>query len=114
MLRRLLPRNYKNERKTPRLQLAITVVVEQDGDGYYAFAPALKGLRIYDDTEEQALRHVTDAISVYLASLAKHGDPFPIGPNLTVQREVVLEIPPTASTRNVMVTWPTAQMSAIS
>ncbi len=112
MLRKLLPRRYKGNRKTPNLKLRVTIIVEQDGDGYYAYTPALKGLHVYDDTEEEAVQHAMQAIGVYLRSLVEHGDPWPIGPDLTVH-EVPQEVPANSVTRNVMVSWSIAQMSGI-
>ena len=115
MLRALFrPRLPKYKREPLRLNLKITVVVEKDGEGFYTYAPALKGVHVYDDTEETALKHVTDAIGVYLWSLARHGDSLPIGPDFSAQREVEQEVPANAFSRNVMVSWPTAQMSGTS
>ncbi len=112
MLRKLLPRPYRDRRRTPSLKLRVAIIVEQDGDGFYAYAPALKGLHVYDDTEEEAVQHAMEAIGVYLRSLAEHGDPLPIGPDFIVH-EIPQEVPANAFTRNVMVSWPTAQMSGI-
>lgn len=113
MLQRFLPRRHRNKRRTPRLRLTITIVVERDGDGFYAYAPALKGLHVYDDTEEQVLEHAKEAIGVYLLSLAEHGDALPVGPDLAIQREAMQEVSTNAFTRNVMVSWPAARMSGI-
>lgn len=61
------------------LRFRVTVVVEPDGDGFHAYCPALKGLHVPGDTEEEALKNAKDAVDGYLRSLIRHGDPVPIG-----------------------------------
>ena len=70
-----------------QITFRLTIVTEPDGDGFYAYAPALKGLHTCGDTEEEALRNAVDAAIAYLRSLLKHGDPIPVGPDfsLTIQ-----------------------------
>lgn len=62
----------------------ITVVTEPDGDGFYAHAPALKGLHTCGSTEKEALQNARNAAIAYLKSLIKHGDPIPVGPGLGI------------------------------
>lgn len=62
----------------------LTIITEPDGEGFYAHAPALKGLHTCGATEEKALRNAVDAAIAYLESLLKHGDPIPIGPDLSI------------------------------
>lgn len=54
------------------------VIIEKDGDIYYAHCPALKGLHVDGMTEEEALKNAKDAMIAYIASLIKHGEPIPI------------------------------------
>ncbi len=61
------------------IEFRVEVIVERDGDGYHAYCPALKGLHMGGDTEEEALANARDAVIVYLKSLIKHGDPIPVG-----------------------------------
>ncbi len=96
----------------PSLLLKVSIVVEPDGDGYYAYAPALEGLHVSGDTEAAVLDYAREAIDVYLASLAKHHDPLPIGPDLTVHAPLP-EVPAGASLRDIRVSWPTPQMSGV-
>lgn len=66
-------------------QIIVTVCVEKDGDGFYAYAPALKGLHVGGDTEDEALKNATDGVILYLESLVRHGEPFPRGPHLKIK-----------------------------
>jgi len=68
------------------LEFRVSVVIEPDGEGFHAYCPALKGLHVYGDTEEEAKRNVEDAASAYFESLIKHKDPIPVG--VKVQEEV--------------------------
>lgn len=58
--------------------LDIRIVIEVDGDEFHAYCPALKGLHVGGDTEEEAIQNVADGVIAYLRSLRKHGDPVPI------------------------------------
>ncbi|MGH9364898.1 MAG: type II toxin-antitoxin system HicB family antitoxin [Thermoanaerobaculia bacterium] len=55
-----------------------TVILErEEGGGFHAFVPALKGCHTQGDTEEETLANAQEAISVYIESLKAHGDPIP-------------------------------------
>ncbi|HXF04051.1 MAG TPA: type II toxin-antitoxin system HicB family antitoxin [Blastocatellia bacterium] len=45
--------------------------------GYIVSAPALPGCVTQGETKEEALAMIKDAISGYIASLRKHGEPLP-------------------------------------
>jgi len=47
----------------------ISVVIEKDQDGYYAYAPELKGCQTQGDTLDEAMANVREAVEVYLESL---------------------------------------------
>jgi len=65
------------------------VVIEPDEDGVFvAECPALPGCISQGKTREEALANIKDAMSGYLASLKKHGEPVP--PSIT---EEIVEIP---------------------
>lgn len=68
--------------------LEVLVVVEKDGEGFHAFAPALKGLHVDGETQGQAMDRAKDAIKVYCDSLIKHNEPIPEGPGLIVREAV--------------------------
>ncbi len=64
------------------------VVIEQDEDGkFVANCPTLPGCWSQGVNREDALRNIADAISGYLESLRKSGDPIP--PPIT---EEVIEV----------------------
>jgi predicted RNase H-like HicB family nuclease len=66
----------KNKRKT---SIKIAICIEPDGTGYHAYCPALKGLHTSGKTVEEARLNVLNAISAYMESMEKHGDPIPVG-----------------------------------
>ena len=102
-------------RPAPQLKLSIVVVVEPDECGYHAFTPGLRGLHADGRTEKDALKALAEVLPAYLQSLAKHGEPLPIGPHCTVEHdEVVPEIPPGAFLRHVTLQWPSLHTSGIS
>lgn len=47
--------------------------------GYVVTVPALPGCVTQGETREEALEMARDAITAYLVSLAKHGEPLPQG-----------------------------------
>ena len=47
----------------------VTVVIERDEDGYYAFAPDLKGCQTQGDTLDEAMANVREAVELYMESL---------------------------------------------
>ena len=56
-----------------------TVIIEpEEGGGYHAFCPALKGVHTFGDTLEEAIAHAREAVEVYLESLKEHGEPLPV------------------------------------
>ena len=99
-----------------RLSLKISVIVERDEDGsFYAHAPALKGLHVDGATEQEALHNAMEAVQAYLESLSQHGDPLPIGPDLTVHdEEVIPEVPPGAFLHSLTIPWPSLEMPGTS
>lgn len=101
-------------REKRNLRLQISVIVEPDEGGFHVFVPAFKGLHVDGATEDEALNNAAQAILVYLESLAKHGDPLPVGPNLVVHEEVIPAVPPGAFLRSLTVQWPSLQTSGIS
>lgn len=47
----------------------IAVVIEQDEDGYYAFAPELDGCQTQGDSLDDVLANIREAIELYLETL---------------------------------------------
>ena len=69
----------KEEFKMPEVTFEVSTKIERDGDGFYAYVPALKGLHTCGDTIEEAIENARDAAEAYIRSLIKHGDPIPLG-----------------------------------
>jgi predicted RNase H-like HicB family nuclease len=58
--------------------MKFVVTLEPDEDGYIvAECPSLPGCLSQGKTREEALANITEAITGYLASLRKHGEPLP-------------------------------------
>jgi len=60
------------------MSMKYRVVIEQDEDGVFvAECPSLPGCISQGKTRDEAVANIRDAISGYLASLKKHGEPVP-------------------------------------
>lgn len=96
--------------RNAELQFTISIVVEPDEVGFHAYVPAFKGLHVDGETEEEAAKNAIKAILVYLESLARHRDPLPVGPDLTVKYKPAVP----SQLRSVTIQWPSLQMSGTS
>lgn len=47
----------------------VTVVIEHDADGYFAYAPELKGCMTQGDTFEEVSANIREAVDLYLETL---------------------------------------------
>lgn len=81
--------------------VSVAIVIEPDGDGFFAYAPALKGLLMDGSTETEALERAREGVKVYLESLHRQGEPLPEGPGISVHPEN-----PEASVQHVTMQWP--------
>jgi len=62
------------------------VVIEQDEDGaFVAECPSLPGCISQGKSRQEAVTNIKDAITGYLESLKKHGEPIP----LPISEEIV-------------------------
>lgn len=59
--------------------MSFLIIVEKDTPGYHAYVPALKGIHVGGDTEEEAVKNANDGISLYMDSILERGDPLPTG-----------------------------------
>ncbi len=67
-------RNLKGEvLKSYRL----SVVVQKDADGYYAFCPELQGCYTQGDSYEEVMENVRDAIRLHLQDRIENGEDIP-------------------------------------
>lgn len=93
------------------LTLKITVIVEPDEDWFHAYCPSLEGLHVDGETVEDALSHARDAVLLYLESLARHGDPLPVGPHCVVEKGgEPIQVPIGAFLRHLELPWPSPGM----
>lgn len=72
-------------KKISKKVLRYTAIFEPAEEGGYVVSiPALPGCITEGDTLEEAMEMIKDAISGYIASLKKHGEPIPLesGPSL--------------------------------
>ena len=47
----------------------LTVIIEKDEYGYYAFCPELKGCQTQGDTFEEAVTNIKEAVELYIETL---------------------------------------------
>ena len=55
----------------------LSVVVERDEDGYYAYCPQLRGCYSQSDTYEEALVNIKDAVRLHAEDRIAMGEPIP-------------------------------------
>jgi predicted RNase H-like HicB family nuclease/predicted RNA binding protein YcfA (HicA-like mRNA interferase family) len=65
--------------KPVSIHVRVRITVEQDGDSFHAFAPALPGCHVSGTSIEGAQRDLNDAIRLYITALIERGLPIPIG-----------------------------------
>lgn len=55
-----------------------TVIFEREEDGgYHVFCPALPGCHTQGETYDDAMKHIEDAMKLYIESLRAHHEPVP-------------------------------------
>lgn len=57
-------------KKEKAMTSKITVVIEKDEDGYYAYAPELPGCQTQGDTLDEVLANIQEAVELYLSTLS--------------------------------------------
>lgn len=55
----------------------LSVVIEKDSDGYFAFCPELQGCYAQGETYEEALGNIKDAIRLHLEDRLEAGEEIP-------------------------------------
>jgi len=55
----------------------ISVVIEKDEDGYFAYCPELQGCYTQGDTYEEVLDNIKDAIRLHIEDRLKSGEDIP-------------------------------------
>ena len=56
----------------------LSVVVEKDADGYYAFCPQLQGCYAQGDSYEEALANIKDAMQLHIQDRIENGEEIPV------------------------------------
>jgi predicted RNase H-like HicB family nuclease len=51
-----------------------SVVIEKDGDGYYAFCPELQGCYTQGDTYEEVVENIKDAMRLHVEDRVENGE----------------------------------------
>ncbi len=59
------------------MKTTLSVVIEKDRDGYFAYCPALQGCYTQGGTYEEALRNIGDAIRLHLEDRKASGEGIP-------------------------------------
>ena len=55
----------------------VSVIVEHDKDGYFAFSPELQGCYTQGDTYEEVMANIKDAIKLHLEDRLEIGEVIP-------------------------------------
>ena len=98
-----------------KIRLSVLVAIEKDTTGFHAYAPALKGLHVDGDTQEEALRNAEEAACLYIMCLIADDEPIPVGHGLTVERELVRpRIPRGTILQDLTIQWPLQEIYATS
>jgi predicted RNase H-like HicB family nuclease len=65
-----LPPDHNSEHPENRKNYKITIIIEKDNHGYYAFCPDLEGCQSQGDTLEEVLANIREAVELYLETLS--------------------------------------------
>ena len=49
----------------------VSIVIERDDHGYYAFCPELEGCQSQGDTLEEVLENIKEAVELYIETLSE-------------------------------------------
>jgi len=55
----------------------ISVVIEKDRDGYFAYCPELQGCYSQGETYEEVLENIKDAIKLHIEDMLESGEEIP-------------------------------------
>jgi len=50
-------------------EMKVTVIIEKDEFGYYAYCPELKGCHTQGDSLDEVLKNIKEAVELYLETL---------------------------------------------
>jgi predicted RNase H-like HicB family nuclease len=60
------------------LVYALTIEPHPEDGGFLAYFPSLPGCHTWGESYEEAVKNAEEALSLYVETAAKHGDPLPI------------------------------------
>jgi predicted RNase H-like HicB family nuclease len=75
-------------RSLKNLHLKVPILVEPDGEGFYAHSPPFPGVHSYGLTRSEAVKHAMEGITGSALSMLKHNEPLPCS-YVMVEREPV-------------------------
>jgi predicted RNase H-like HicB family nuclease len=55
----------------------LSVIIEKDADGYFAFCPELQGCYTQGDTYEEAMENIKDAMRLHIEDRIEAGEEIP-------------------------------------
>jgi predicted RNase H-like HicB family nuclease len=55
----------------PSIHAQVSVIIEKDEDGYYAYCPQLEGCQSQGDSLEEVQENIKEAIELYLSTLSQ-------------------------------------------
>ena len=62
----------------------LSVVIEEDNDGFYAYCPELQGCYAQGKTYEEALQNIRDAVRLHVEDRLTSGEPIPAPSAITL------------------------------
>ena len=62
----------------------VSVVIEKDADGYFAFCPELQGCYTQGDSYEEVLDSIKDAIRLHLEDRLESGEEIPVAESVSL------------------------------
>jgi predicted RNase H-like HicB family nuclease len=69
----------------------LSVVIEKDVDGYFAFCPELQGCYTQGDSYEEALENIKDAIRLHLEDRIEGGEVIPMVESILRDADLTVE-----------------------
>jgi predicted RNase H-like HicB family nuclease len=62
----------------------VTVVIEEDVDGFYAFCPELQGCYAQGRSYEEALGYIRDAVRLHIEERLEAGEKIPVSESISL------------------------------
>lgn len=62
----------------------LSVVIEKDTDGYFAFCPELQGCYTQGDSYEETLQNIKDAIRLHIEDKIEDGETIPMSESISL------------------------------